>query len=166
MIKPKLIPFTRNCKLKNYMALPRSLLDEEINETAKLMYVLLLDRAKLSAQNQAWIDSAGIPFVNYTIEQLAGDLHKGKSTIKQALKTLEEEGLIRRDHHKNTRANCIYINVPEDSILAGIQPEFRPIYGQNSDLHTAGKPTTNKIKNKMIDSNDLLNIIPEEDISL
>ena len=166
MNKLKLIPFTRNCKLKNYMALPRSLLDVDINETAKLMYVLLLDRAKLSAQNPAWIDSDGIPFVNYTIEQLAGDLHKGKSTIKQALKTLEEKGLIRRDHHKNSRANCIYINVPEDNILAGIQPEFRPVYGQNSDHHTAGKPTTNKIKNKMIDSNDLLITIPEEDISL
>lgn len=166
MNKPNLIPFTKNCKLTNYMALPRSLLDADINETAKLMYVLLLDRAKLSAQNPAWIDSVGIPFVNYTIEQLAKDLHKGKSTVKQTLKTLEEEGLIRRDHHKNSRANCIYINVPQDSILAGMQPEFRPIYGQNSGLHTAGKPTTNKRKNKMIDSNDLLNTIPEEDISL
>ena len=149
------------------MALPRSLLSADINETAKLMYVLLLDRAKLSAQNPAWIDSEGMPFVNYTIEQLANDLQKGKTTIKQTLKLLEDAGLIRRSHHKNSRANYIYINVPEDSILTSAQPEFRPLYGQNSDLHMAEKPATNKItSNKTNELNNSNYYVDKEGISL
>ena len=37
--------------LPPYMAYPRFLLDVDISETAKLVYMLLLDRARLSMKN-------------------------------------------------------------------------------------------------------------------
>nr|WP_243035539.1 replication initiator protein A [Clostridium sp. AM45-5] len=46
LIKDTLIP--------PYMAFPRFLLDmEQLSETAKILYVLLLDRARLSQKNEA-----------------------------------------------------------------------------------------------------------------
>ena len=47
LIKDTLIP--------PYMAFPRFLLDmEQLSETAKILYVLLLDRARLSQKNEGW----------------------------------------------------------------------------------------------------------------
>ena len=52
LIKDTLIP--------PYMAFPRFLLDmEQLSETAKILYVLLLDRARLSQKNEGWVDERG-----------------------------------------------------------------------------------------------------------
>ena len=39
---------TADTSLPSYMMFPRFLLDMEINETAKMLYMILLDRARLS----------------------------------------------------------------------------------------------------------------------
>lgn len=39
---------TADTNLPSYMMFPRFLLDMEINETAKMLYIILLDRARLS----------------------------------------------------------------------------------------------------------------------
>ena len=43
---------TADTNLPSYMMFPRFLLDMEINETAKMLYIILLDRARL-----AFVDS-------------------------------------------------------------------------------------------------------------
>ena len=43
---------TTDTSLPPYMVFPRFLLDMELNETTKLFYMLLLDRARLSLKNE------------------------------------------------------------------------------------------------------------------
>lgn len=79
-----------------YMAYPRFLLTMDISETAKLVYVLMLDRARLSMKNEGWEDENGHVFIHYTIGALAEATGKCKMTIKDALNKLELHGLIYR----------------------------------------------------------------------
>lgn len=46
-----------------YMVFPRFLLDMELNETTKLLYMVLLDRARLSLKNEGWTDDPGHVFL-------------------------------------------------------------------------------------------------------
>lgn len=63
LIKDTLIP--------PYMAFPRFLLDmEQLSETAKILYVLLLDRVRLSQKNEGWVDERGRAFIFFPIEVL------------------------------------------------------------------------------------------------
>ena len=64
----------------------------EINETAKMLYIILLDRARLSQKNEGWSDIDGHVFIYFTIEALAEVLHKSQMTIKTALAVLEKTG--------------------------------------------------------------------------
>ena len=47
---------TPDTSLPPYMVFPRFLLDMELNETTKLLYMVLLDRARLSLKNEGWTD--------------------------------------------------------------------------------------------------------------
>ena len=76
---------TCNSYIPPYMAYPRFLLDVDISETAKLVYMLLLDRARLSMKNRDWQDEIDRVFVLYTIPTLAKDIGKGETTVKKAL---------------------------------------------------------------------------------
>ena len=62
---------TADTNLPSYMMFPRFLLDMEINETAKMLYIILLDRARLSQKNEGWSDTDGHVFIYFTIEALA-----------------------------------------------------------------------------------------------
>ena len=50
---------TPDTQLPPYMAFPKFLLDAtHLSETAKILYMLLLDRARLSQKNEGWTDEA------------------------------------------------------------------------------------------------------------
>ena len=87
---------TADTNLPSYMMFPRFPLDMEINETAKMLYIILLDRARLSQKNEGWSDIDGHVFIYFTIEALAEVLHKSQMTIKTALAVLEKQELIFR----------------------------------------------------------------------
>ena len=65
---------TADTNLPSYMMFPRFLLDMEINETAKMLYIILLDRARLSQKNEGWSDTNGHVFLykHCTLYQVAG----------------------------------------------------------------------------------------------
>ena len=46
---------TADTSLPSYMMFPRFLLGLEINETAKMLYMILLDRARLSQRNEGLV---------------------------------------------------------------------------------------------------------------
>ena len=54
---------TADTNLPSYMMFPRFLLNMEINETAKMLYIILLDRARLSQKNEGWSDTDGHVFI-------------------------------------------------------------------------------------------------------
>lgn len=96
---------------------PKFLLELPLNETTKLVYVLLLDRTKLSAQNQGWTDANGEVFVYFTIASLAQTLGKCEMTIKTSLAKLAQVGLLTRKRQGIGRPNRLYVHLPQDSDL-------------------------------------------------
>jgi len=101
----------RDSLMPPYMAYPRFLLTLDISETAKLIYVLLLDRARLSMKNEGWEDKDGHVFIHYTIESLASATGKSQMTIKDALKKLEQQGLILRQRQGAGKPSRIFVRV-------------------------------------------------------
>ena len=107
---------TADTNLPSYMMFPRFLLDMEINETAKMLYIILLDRARLSQKNEGWSDTDGHVFIYFTIEALAEVLHKSQMTIKTALAVLEKQELIFRKRQGPGQPNRIYVKLPKETI--------------------------------------------------
>lgn len=106
---------TIDTRLPTYMAFPRFLLDMKMNETTKLLYMLLLDRTKLSLKNKGWTDDNGHVFIYFTIESIAEILHKSQMTIKTSLSTLEKADLIFRKRKGAGHPNQIYVKLPPDT---------------------------------------------------
>ena len=73
---------TGNTRLPPYMVFPKFLLDMELNETTKLLYMVLLDRARLSLKNEGWTDTSGHVFLYFTIDAMAEVLHKSQMTVR------------------------------------------------------------------------------------
>ncbi|MCD8014922.1 MAG: replication initiator protein A [Lachnospiraceae bacterium] len=74
---------TTGANLPPYMIFPKFLLDSGLSETTKLLYMLLLDRTRLSMKNDGWTDAQGHAFIYFTIADMAAALHKGEVTIKK-----------------------------------------------------------------------------------
>ena len=149
---------TADTNLPSYMMFPRFLLDMEINETAKMLYIILLDRARLSQKNEGWSDTDGHVFIYFTIEALAEVLHKSQMTVKTALAVLEKQELIFRKRQGPGQPNRIYVKLPKETIhytdrfLSLRQAENCPIDRQDSFPDTDRKLSGNK---KEIKKNNL-----------
>lgn len=105
---------TPSAAMPCYMVFPRFLPDSGLSETAMLLYVLLLDRARLSMSNPQWTDEAGHVFLRYPIRELAEALHKSEMTVKSSLRSLERQGLIVRKRRGVGQPNQIYVMLPTD----------------------------------------------------
>lgn len=95
-----------------YLMYPRFLLALDMNDTAKMVYLLLYDRARLSMQN-GWLDGEGRVYVYFTEEHLADALRRTEATIRTAMNTLEQLGLILRKRQGAGRPNRIYVRIPK-----------------------------------------------------
>lgn len=124
---------TENTSFPLYMVFSRFLLDMELNETTKLLYMVLLDRARLSLKNEGWTDTSGHVFLYFTIEAMAEVLHKSQMTIKTSLAALEKQDLILRKRQGAGHPNRIYVKFPAgafcqtDRILSLRQTENCPV---------------------------------------
>ena len=80
---------TQDGPIPPYKAFPRFLLDKDgLNETAKILYTILFDRARLSQKNDGWTDEQGRVFIFFPIKNLAETMHKSEMSIKTALSAL------------------------------------------------------------------------------
>lgn len=140
---------SKETRLPPYMAYPRFLLNTDLNETARIIYILLLDRARLSMKND-WVDEQGRVYLFYPIRELAEDCHKSEMTVKNALSDLQKHGLIRRQRQGNRTANKIYVRVPDG------QTKTCPSDGQKAVSVTDRKlsPSNNKSNNKPVRNYD------------
>lgn len=139
---------TPSVLLPPYLAYPRFLLDMDISETAKLVYAVLLDRARLSLRNDGWTDKNGHVFLYFTISNLAAALHRSEMAIKNALKTLSENGLIFRQRQGVGNPNRIYVKVPvqTDNFLSVGEQENCPTDRQKVVHQRERKPSSNDNK--------------------
>ena len=144
-----------------YMAYPKFLLKLNISEIAKLVYMLLLDRARLSMKNGDWQDEMGRVFVLYTIPNLAKDIGKGETTVKKALNQLLKQGLILKQSLGPGQPNKIYVKIQTENSPTG-QAEKRLTGGAFFDPKAGRKvPPNNNKSNKYV-----RNYEPKEGVSL
>ena len=80
--------------LQNFQ-FPKFLLKLRISQNAKFLYMILYDRARISRMN-SWIDKYGNVYLIFPIEELSAQIDKCKSSVKTALKELDDERLLVR----------------------------------------------------------------------
>lgn len=102
-----------NAPLPQYLPYARFLFDTNMNHTAKMVYTLLLDRATLSQKNN-WVDERGFVYVVFPLSSLSEVLRCSTMSIKRALRSLENAGLIERKRGKLTVPNSIFVKVPTE----------------------------------------------------
>ena len=96
-----------------YMFFPKFLLEERrISETAKILYCVLLDRARLSLKSEKWIEESGNAFVSFSLKELATVIGKSEMTVKSSLRALEGIDLIARKRRGGGLTNRIYVKIP------------------------------------------------------
>lgn len=119
-----------------YMAFPRFLLERtSLNETAKIVYMILLNRARLSQKNDGWTDKRGHIFIYYPINDIAAAIHKSEMSVKTALSSLEKDKLIDRQHQGIGKANRIFVKIPIERKPSLRQTENCPCSGKETVSH-------------------------------
>ena len=142
---------TQDSPIPPYMAFPRFLLDKDgLNETAKILYTILLDRARLSQKNDGWMDEQGHVFIFFPIKNLAETMHKSEMSIKTALNALEKENLIVRRRQGAGFPNRIYVKYPLETLN---QTDRNLSIRQTENCPTDGKKTVSVTDSKLSSSN-------------
>ena len=127
------------------MAFPKFLLERtSLSETAKIVYIILLNRAKLSQKNDGWTDERGHIFIYYPIKDIAAAIHKSEMSVKTALSALEKDKLIDRQHQGVGKANRIFVKIPI---------ERKPSLRQTENCPCSGKETVCQEERKLSGSN-------------
>ena len=134
-----------------YFQFPEFLLNMPISQTAKITYMVLYDRARLSQKNK-WLDEEGRIFIIFPIKEICKRIGKGETAVKQALNDLDIAGLLKRKSGGFSKPNHIYIRIPHSSSFSasdGNTPSMST-GKQLSDGHkivstTVGSATPNKV---------------------
>lgn len=106
---------TRDSQMPPYLIFSRLLFDTDLLPVSIFVYVLLLDRARLSLNRDGWTDKDGRAVIVYTIDDLAAVLHRSEKTIRLSLNALAEKGLIEKVHQGIGKADLIYVKVPHEN---------------------------------------------------
>lgn len=104
--------FTVGTPLPPYIPYARFLLDFPLNETARLVYSLILSRISLS-QSNGWVNKEGWVYCRYTLQDLMADTQKCRTSIVNALADLESNGLVTRRRCGAGYANQLYLRLPD-----------------------------------------------------
>ncbi len=107
-------------QMLQYFQFPKFLLKLPISQNAKFLYMILYDRARISRKN-SWIDKYGNVYLIFPINELSVQIGKCKSSVKTALKELDEVGLLVRRSGGFSKPNHLYVRIPSDEI--GLQPD-------------------------------------------
>ena len=140
MQENNLIPYRKSTELCRFMPVPKAVLDMGLSYGAVIAYGLLLDRGNLSRQN-GWWDEARWVYVNYTVETLGERMHRRPGSVKNALKELEEAGLIRREYAGGPLPSRIFLRIPEDSLGEEKTPKIRKKRTKAAEVRNMTPPT-------------------------
>ena len=138
----------QHTKLPSYLPMPRFLMKLPISNTAKLLYTQLLGKAQLSQKN-GWLDGKGRVYFIYPIHQMAVDMDKSITTIKDVLRELVAAQLLEKIPEGRGRPNRMYLLFPDDEVGQKSDGGNSTEVGRKTVLNYGGKPTTSKyISNK------------------
>ena len=154
----------KETELPRYYQFPIFLLQYPISMTAKLVYMLLFDRVRLSRKN-GWVKN-GFVYVNYTIKAMAKSMGKSESTVKSAYNELSKNGLLIRKDGGFSKPNELYVLIPEMGQLTDLVEksstegtENSPNGGRNPDLTVDGKLAASQKKRKNDNNNQRERVI-------
>lgn len=95
-----------------FMQMPKALYEGsiscELTRDAKVLYMMLHDRKRLSTKNN-WIDEDGRVYIYFTQEEAMVKLQFGSSKINKLFKELDKYGLISRKKQGLAKADIIYV---------------------------------------------------------
>ena len=125
---------TQTTPMPAYLIFPRELLKLDLTATELSVYMLLLDRARLSGQNDGWKDSEGRVFLFFPILELAKGIGRSDTAVKKALRSLEEKDLISRRRQGMGKPSRIYVKLPEAGKDASPveSKDASPTYGKDA----------------------------------
>ena len=146
-------------QMLQYFRFPKFLLKLRISQNAKFLYMILYDRARISRKN-SWIDKYGNVYLIFPIDELSVQIDKCKSSVKTALKELDDVGLLVRRSGGFSKPNHLYVKIPSDEIglqpvddkavekMAVIEPEKHPSSGHKNGCAEAGNVAPSKVTEK------------------
>ena len=142
-----------------YFQFPKFLLKLRISQTAKFLYMILYDRARISRKN-SWIDKYGNVYLIFPIEELSAQIGKCKSSVKTALKELDDVGLLVRRSGGFSKPNHLYVKIPSDEIglqlvenkavekMVATESEKQPSSGRKNGCAGVGNVAPSKVTEK------------------
>ncbi len=119
-----------------YYQFPEYLLKAPVSQTAKILYMVLYDRARLSQRNN-WTDEAGRIYLIFPIIELAAKTGRSVSAVKAALNELLAMDLLEKTRCGFGSPNRLYVKIPSEN---------SPSVGLNPGSHTDGKQTPKQVK--------------------
>lgn len=113
-----------------YYQFPEFLLKLPVSQTAKILYMILYDRARLSQRNN-WADEDGHIYLVFPILEMAAKTGRSVSAVKAALNELLQADLLKKVRVGFGKPNRLYVRIPSD---------FSPSERLDSNPDTVGKP--------------------------
>ena len=110
-------------QMLQYFQFPKFLLKLRISQTAKFLYMILYDRARISRKN-SWIDKYGNVYLIFPIDELSVQIDKCKSSVKTALKELDDVGLLVRRSGGFSKPNHLYVKIPSDARYRALDAQY------------------------------------------
>lgn len=122
---------------------------EDLDNEAKLMYGLMLDRMSLSAKN-GWYDNQRRVYIIYGQKSLMKDLHRGRNKISDMLNALEKIGLIEREKDRKYNPDKIYVKMFVDQASQrrarnNAVPEIQTSERKNNVIRITGPADDKKV---------------------
>ena len=156
MNRPLTEYMTDQTRIPVFLPYPRFLLKTELTNTARVLYAMLLDRAKLSRRN-GWKDEKGQIYLIYPISNMAKDLGKSQTTIKKAMRELEDAGLVEKKRQGFCMPNILYIKIPQEGrgICLSGRKEKEPS-GKTETCRSEGKKSDRQ-RGRNVSSNQMNN---------
>ena len=124
----------------------------QVSDRALILYALMADRAKSSAVRSEFIDSDGVPFVIFTVEEVARLFGIGQTQAKLSLKELETAGLIVGKCQGMGKPKHYYVKTDGfPPVKTGGKPSVKT--GGKPSVKTGGKPSTNQLHHNQSEYN-------------
>lgn len=133
--KQGMIYLQQDTPLLQYYQFPEYLLKMPLGQTAKLLYMVIYDRARLSQKN-GWIDEKGRIYLVYPLTELAAKTGRSISAVKAGLTELLQANLLEKMKIGFGKPNRLFVRIPSD---------FSPSEGQNPAPFTGGNPAPKQI---------------------
>lgn len=105
---------TQETPLPQYYQFPEFLLKAPVSQTAKILYMVLYDRARLSQRNN-WTDDAGRIYLVFPIIELAAKTGRSVSAVKAGLNELLAADLLEKMRCGFGSPNRLYVKIPSEN---------------------------------------------------